>query len=470
MTKSVAIVGGGITGLACAHRLGELNPSIEVKIFESEPRLGGPIETIQQDGFLLERGADSFLSEKPWALDLVRRLGIEKELVNTQEKNRKIFILKKGKLVPLPEGFYLIAPANIPSFLKSHLFSLGAKCRMLIEPFIPPKKNGQEESVADFIRRRFGREALTRVGEPMIAGIYTGDAERLSMNAVLPRFIDLEKRYGSITRGLKMKLKDRKQIDAVQGPRYGLFLSFKAGMETLVKALIARLPVESIHLAREIRSVRLDEAGRQWRLTDSGGKMEMADAVCVTTQPGLAASLLGALDSDVIEDLYNFSYESVAAVYLAYPKDSFQKPLEGFGFIAPKTEKRAMLACTFASHKFSGRASDDAELLRVFVGGAFGREIYNRQDKELLDLAREDLEGLLGIKGSPLFSALHRHPRSMVQYTLGHQKRVAQIRQKAGRFRGLHFAGAAYDGVGIPDCVKSGEAAAEAVILSLRGA
>ncbi|MBI3252786.1 MAG: protoporphyrinogen oxidase [Candidatus Omnitrophica bacterium] len=469
---NVAIIGGGIAGLACAHRLRELSAhpersegsALEFKIFESGPRLGGPIETEKRDGFLLEKGADSFISEKPAALRLCERLGISSTVINTEENNRRIFIVKDGRLVSLPEGFYLVAPGKVRSFLASPLFSWPGKVRMLLEPWAPPKYSADEETVAAFLRRRFGTEALARVGQPMLAGIYTGDAERLSMNAVMPWFLELEKKYGSVTRGLRKNLKDKKRDwDAVRGPRYSLFLSLNEGMGALIRALVSKLPPESVFLNCRIKNISYDHEKKVWVLLDEKGTRHTADAVCAAVPPRAAGDFLNIHNQLNINELYHFEYESLAAIHLAYKKEQFRRPLSGFGFISPRLEKNPLIACTFSSQKFKNRAPEGFELLRAFVGGAFGKNFYEKEDADLMGLVGENLSALLGIKGRPVFSALHRHPRSMVQYTLGHRSRVEKIREEARRFPRLFFAGSAYDGVGIPDCVKSGETAAEEI-------
>ena len=318
--KRVAIIGAGISGLACAHRLTELaakgGAGLEISVFDGASRGGGTIESEKRDGFLLEKGPDSFISEKPWVMDLSKRLGIDSEIIGTPGENRKTFVVKNGHLIPLPEGFYLVAPVNPVSFLKTPLFSWRGKLRMLAEIWIPKKKAGAEESIASFIRRRFGEEALRQVGQPMIAGIHSGDPENLSISEVLPRFKELEEKHGSVVRGLLRG--GEKPAKEASGPRYSLFLSYREGMETLVRALAGRLPQGALRLGTEIRKIARDRSTGSWILLGKSGETYSADAVCPALPAHRAAALLEETSPDISKRLGEIPYESVATLNFAF--------------------------------------------------------------------------------------------------------------------------------------------------------
>ncbi|GEM_PF-13895 len=467
--RRVAVVGGGISGLSAANKISEcaraVGETIELRLFESGPRLGGAVETRERDGFLMEQGPDSFFSEKPAALELCRRLGLEAELTGTRPENRKIFIVERSKLVPLPEGFYLIAPTSLGPFLRSSLFSLPGKARMFCERFVRPR--GGDETVAAFIKRRFGGECLEKVGQAMVGGIYTGDPERLSLSAALPRFKELETKYGSVTRGLAREMKGQKKTIGASGPRYGLFLSFKNGMETFTRALISRLPGETLRPASPVTRVAYDAASKKWVLTFAQGPAYAADVLCLALPPRLAAGLLKESAPDLAAKLESFQYESVIALNLAYRRRAIGHALNGFGFLSGRGANRAVIACTFASQKFAGRAPEDGTLLRAFVGGAFGREYLRRDDADIVCHVKNELAGLLNITEEPLFYTLHRHNLSMVQYPLNHPALIKEISHQLTRCPGLFLTGSAYQGPGIPDCIAHAESQAEAIYASL---
>ncbi|MEP6742537.1 MAG: protoporphyrinogen oxidase [bacterium] len=481
--KRVAIIGAGIAGLAAAHRLLErsaANEQLELLIFESAPRLGGIIKTDERDGFLLERGPDSFITEKPEALDLARRLGLESNLLQTNEEHRRSFIVRGNRLVPVPEGFHLIAPSLLRPFINSEIMSWSGKARMALDLVLPRKnRNGTtDESLAQFIRRRLGREALERIAQPMVGGIYTADPEKLSLRATMPRFLELERKHRSIIRALRREGSGQKpgspagqpgwggmvnESSTVQGARYSLFASFDRGMQVLVNRLAAKLATTGIALRTRVTSVALNRTVRQWQVRSENGSAIFVDAICLAVPAHVGASLLAETDVLLSAGLNTISYESTATVNLAYRRADIPHALDGFGFVVPFVEKRSLIACTFSSVKFAGRAPLDCVLLRAFVGGALQGELVELDEIELLARVRGDLRDLLGIQRPPLFSEVSKWRKSMPQYEVGHLERVQQIAERVASLPGLALAGNAYSGVGIPDCIRSGEAAADSL-------
>ncbi len=467
MTQKIAIIGAGISGLSVAHRLTELqkekNLDIEYRVFESSDRTGGTIETESRDGFLLEKGPDSFLSEKPWALDLCKRLGIDGQIIGTQNENRRTYVVHQKKLIPLPEGFYMIAPVNMGEFFKTSLFSWPCKIRMAAELFIPPKRSSEDESIASFIRRRFGQEALDRVGQPMLAGVYSGDPEKLSLLKTMPRFRDLEKEYGSVIKGLMKRSRKTPQASNASGPRYSLFLSFEKGMQVLTDALQNRIPSDCLIAGQPILGISRSASGSKWIIRHAAGNYE-ADKICLSLSAPASAKLLQACDPELSSKLSSIDYESVATIHFAYNEDQVAHLRQGFGFVVPRTENSSIMACTFVDKKYPGRAPRGKVLLRAFAGGAYGKATLAQDDMALIASVQKDLEVLLGIQGRPLFTSLKRYPSAMPQYGLNHDEIVKYLTDR-GVVQGLYFTGSAYRGTGIPDCIHEAEDTAQ--IMSL---
>lgn len=462
--RRVVIIGGGISGLAAAHRLVELNQSVQVTLIEASPRLGGTLLTDQRDGFLLERGPDSFITEKPEAIALARRLGIESHLIETNSNHRRSFIVRNGRLRPVPEGFQLLAPSRIWPFITSGIFSLTGKARIAADLLLPRRStNGvADESLASFVRRRLGREALERMAQPMVGGIYTADPETLSLRATIPRFLDMEKDHRSLI--LAMLRKARAQ-SGTSGARYGLFLSFDNGMEVLVDALKKAITGCEVKLNTKVATIERD---RGWRLRTDKEETIEADAVCLAVPAYVAAQLLSHLNPSLSAQLNQIKYASTATINVAYPRDAIEHPLDGFGFVVPFVEKRSLIACSFSNVKFPRRAPDDHVLLRAFVGGALQPEMFALEESEMLARVESDLRELLGISGKPLFAEVYKWQNSMPQYEVGHLDRVASIENSVRELPGLTLAGNAYRGAGIPDCIRSGETAAESINNLLR--
>lgn len=466
--KRIVIIGGGITGLAAAHRLverfRESGHRVDITLLEAGSRLGGTIQTEVRDGFLLERGPDSFISEKPEALNLAKRAGLESQLIETSKENRRSFIVHKGKLRPVPEGFQLLAPTRVWPFVTSDIFSWAGKARMAMDLFLPrgDGNGNNDESLGHFVRRRLGQEALVRMAQPMIGGIYTADPENLSLRATMPRFLELERKHRSLILGMLRQARTSNNAPATgtSGARYSLFLSFQQGMQTLVDHLSSRLSKDTVRLNTRVESLSLDRASGDWTIKPISADPVRAQAVCLALPAEAAANLLDETDFKLSEELRGIPYASTATINLAYQRVAVPHQLNGFGFVVPFIEKRSLIACTFSSVKFAARAPTGAVLLRAFVGGALQPEMFALDDMEMVARVRTDLRGLLGIEKAPLFSAVSRWERSMPQYHVGHLDRVKRINARTVQLPGLWLAGSALTGAGIPDCIRSGESVA----------
>jgi oxygen-dependent protoporphyrinogen oxidase len=460
----LVVVGGGVTALAAAHRATELarerGLDLDLKVLEARGRLGGTIATERVDGFLVEAGPDSFLSEKPWALALCRRLGVESQLVRTDDRFRKVFVWFRGRLHPLPDGFQLLAPTRLLPFASSSLFSWTGKLRMAMDLVIARGGRG-DESLGAFVRRRLGREALERVAQPLVAGIYTADPDDLSLAATMPRFLDVERRHRSVILGLRRGLQAAPQ-PGTSGARWSLFVTFSGGMEMLVRALADRLPDSSVVLNQRAASVERTDA--RWRVATTDGARFDADRVILAGESHGAARLLRYVHPPLATLLEQIEYAGAATVSLGYRRGDVPHALDGFGFVVPRSEGKAVLAGTFSSVKYPGRAPEGHVLLRCFLGGALNAGLLAEEDATLIARARADLRDALGVTAEPVLTRLARWPASMPQYRVGHLAHVETIERRLSALPGLQLAGGAYRGVGIADCVRSGEAAAEAAL------
>lgn len=459
------VVGGGLSGLAAAHRAVELarerGRPLELTLLEGADRLGGTIQTERRDGFLVECGPDSFLSEKPWALALCRRLGVENRLIGTDNRFRRVFVAFRGRLHPLPDGFQLMAPTQLRSLLASSLFSWSGKLRMACD-LVLPRGGSADESLGAFVRRRLGREALERVAQPLIGGIYTADPDELSLGATMPRFLEMERRERSVILALWRAARRAPALHAgTSGARWSLFVTFAEGMEELIRVLAARLPPGAVRLKERAAAVERDGSG--WRVTTAAGAVFTGDALILSPEAHQAARLLRYVDPALAHLLQEIPYASSATVTLAYRRADIRHPLDGFGFVVPQVERRPVFAGSFSSVKYPGRAPEGHVLLRVFVGGALNESALDADDGALVGIARAQLGELLGVIGAPLFTRVARYPHAMPQYHVGHAARTEAIERAVARHAGLRLAGGAYRGVGIADCVRSGEEAAEGV-------
>lgn len=473
----VIVIGGGLTGLAAAHRLTtraqatQPQRPLDVLLLEAGERLGGAIRTEHRDGFTLESGADSFITNKPWALELCDELGLTDRLIGTDSRYRRSFVVHRGRLAPVPEGFMLMAPGRLRPLLATPILSIPGKLRILLELLLPRRTEETDESLAAFVRRRFGREALDRLVQPLIGGIYTADPNELSLRATMPRFIAMEQEHRSLILAMRRQSReDRSQAKAASGARYSLFNTIDEGMEALPKALAAAIPNGSTQLQAPVRRLVRAEPQAPWRVEMLDGSSLEAEAVIVATEAHAAARLLDSLDPELAAQLRSIPYASTAIANVALRRQDIAHPLNGFGAVVPIIEHRQILAISFTSVKFPNRSPSDTALLRVFLGGATQPELFDREDSDLESIVRRELVELLGVRGEPLFLEFARHARGMPQYTLGHLDRVAEIQRLQTQHAGLALAGNAFAGVGIPDCIRSGREAADAILDELNSA
>ncbi|MDZ4686033.1 MAG: protoporphyrinogen oxidase [Planctomycetaceae bacterium] len=490
-SSRIAVIGGGLTGLAAAHRLTELateqGRALDITVYEAGPRLGGIVGTIERDGYLIDTGADSFITNKPGALQLCQRIGLESRLQATEPRYRGALVLHNGRPVPVPEGFQLLSPSAMWPVLKSPILSLSGKLRVAREYFIPPRMDNGDETLASFVRRRFGSEVLDRLVQPLVGGIYTSDPEKLSLAATMPRFLEMERKHGSLIRAAKSEKPQANDEDRISGgARYGLFAGLRGGMQELVDALVSR--VESrcrVELNRAIESVTVDTTsadavdttsadaadapGRPgYRLRFRDSSEQTFDAVLVTLPAYRTADVLQNLDHDLAAQLRGIEYASSSIVVTGHALKDVRDPLNAFGLVIPHIEHRKILAVSFSSRKFPNRAPEGRVLLRTFVGGAMQPELFDRDDDATIRLVREELAATLGVTGEPDFALVVRYPRGMPQYHLGHLDRVAEIERLTAGHTGLAIAGNAYRGVGVPDAIHSGEQAAERILAAIR--
>jgi protoporphyrinogen/coproporphyrinogen III oxidase len=460
--KRIAIVGGGISGLAAAYALEERRRDgelLQYAVYESGPRFGGVLATDQVDGCLVEAGPDSFLTGKPWAADLCRRLGIEDQLIGSNDSDRKTYILVKGKLTPLPDGLMFMVPTRLAPALLSTLFSAATKFRMLREWRFPPRGSRSDESVAALVERHYGAEMVERLADPLLSGVYGGDAAQLSVRAVLPRFLEMESKYGSLGRGMVAALKNKNSARNAAP----IFTSLKGGMQQLSETLVAGLPANALRANSPVQAVQRQDRG--W-VVSAGYASDQFDAVIVATPATAAVPLLEITCAALASELKAIPYSSSMTVALGFAKDVRAALPPGFGFLVPRSEGKRLLAATFVHNKFPHRAPEDRALIRCFLGGTRDEAVLQLPDDEILNIVREELRQILGLNAEPLFTRIYRWKGAMAQYVVGHLDRLQRIDGMLKQWPGLVLAGNAYRGIGVPDCVRSGEAAAQQVLTS----
>lgn len=480
--KRVVVIGGGIAGLSAAYSLREHQKhgeDFEIVILEKNPNVGGNIKTEKVNGFLIEGGPDCFLSEKPWAMELCKRLGLGVELLPTNEKNRRTFVLSGGKLHELPEGVILMIPTKIMPLALSSLITLRGKLRMALELFIPKKKEKGDESLGDFVRRRLGKEALDKIAEPLVAGVHAGDPETMSIRSSFPKFVQLEEEHGSLIRGMLKRMASMRKSKAsapkpdkrqANGPKVTMFMTLKGGLSEMIDTLTSSLlkfKNTSITANETVTGIVKEGNSYEVRLADNNSIK--ADAVIIAAPAYAASSLLSGLDPELSQKLLTIPYVSTATVSIAFKRSDIKHPLNGFGFVVPRAEKRRIMAATWTSVKFKYRSPEDSVLIRCFVGGAKNSELVDLSDEEMARMVREELKDIMGIDAKPVVTRVYRWKLSMPQYTIGHEERVNWIEERISKLPGLYVTGSAYHGIGISDSVRNGEVVAKKALHYLSG-
>jgi oxygen-dependent protoporphyrinogen oxidase len=453
----VVIVGGGVTGLAVAYYLQRQSAAgrpVRVALVEAGAELGGKVTTLRRDGFVIEAGADSVLVQKPWAVELCRELGLGDRLMGLKS-TVPASVLVRGRLVPFPAGMSLIVPTRLGPFLRSPLVSWPGKLRMGFDLALPGRRGSGDESIASFVRRRFGNEAVEALAEPLLAGIHVADPERLSLQATFPRFAEMERAHASLILGMRAaRPPDPKPSNGV-AKRPSPFVTLRGGMGELVEVLAGSLGTTEVRIGRRVerieRSAPPGPDATRFRVRFDDGSELPTDAVVLTTPAYVAADLVDGMSPALAAGLRAIRYVSTATVSLGFRRAEVAHPLEGPGFVIPRREKRLINACTFASSKFADRAPANAVLLRAFVGGTRNEALVDLDDAALVDLVRRELRDLLGITAAPIIRAVYRFPRGVPQYDVGHLDRVAAL--EAACDSDLYLVGSAYRGVGLPDCV-----------------
>jgi oxygen-dependent protoporphyrinogen oxidase len=464
----IAIVGGGISGLAAAFTLEEHRRAggVEYTVFESSPHFGGVLRTERIDGCIVEAGPDSFISEKPWAADLCRTLGLGDQLIGSNDADRKTYILVRGRLIPMPDGLMFMVPTKILPTGLSPLFSWATKFRMARELFHPPRAAEADESVASLVERHYGSEMVDRLADPLLSGVYGGEAANLSVRAVLPRFAEMERTHGSLGRAM---LAARKKIPRPLGkPSAPLFTSLKNGMQQLVETIVPRLNSASLIASTRVQSIQPEAIGWAVRVQpdpeNPGVRTTHFDAVILALPAPATARILAACAPDLSAELAAISYSSSITVGLGYDRSVRELLPTGFGFLVPRSEGKKLLAATFVHNKFPHRAPDDRALLRCFFAGSNAENIWELSDEAIVAIVRSELQQILGVSAEPLFARVYKWKSAMAQYGVGHLDRLDRIERLRQQLPGLALAGNGYRGIGVPDCVRSGQSAANQLL------
>jgi len=469
----VIIIGGGIAGLAAAVHLKSgakaYGKTIDVLLLEKNNRIGGKILTEKHDNYLVEGGPDSFLPEKVWSVNLARHLGLEPEMLPSNDQFKGTFIYSRGKLHSLPEGVMLMVPTSFWPMAKSHLITWPGKVRMGMEVFVPKRKARDDESLASFVTRRLGRECLEKIAEPLVAGIHTSNPDNMSVLATFPRFVQMEQKSGSLIHGMIAAMKSRPHA-TLSGPppkpgspKMTYFMSFKNGMQTLSQACADHIGRESIRLNAGVRAV--EPKGKGYSVILESGEILEADHVMLASASYDSLEMVKGFDASLAAKMAVIQWSSSATVTIAFKKEDVRVPLRGFGFIVPRVEGRRINAATYSSIKWSYRAPDDTIMVRVFVGGGHHEELVHELDDEgMVRMVLEELDTVLGLKASPRFSKVYRWYKGMPKYTVGHLEQIAVLDRMLATHPGLHLIGCSYKGIGIGDCVHEAQIAAEKIL------
>ena len=493
----MAVLGGGIAGLAAAYTLARARQGgvpVEELLIEAKDRLGGVIRTERLEGFVIEAGPDSFLAEKPEAAALVRELGLGDSLIGSNDRQRRTYVLHRGRLVPLPDGLMFLVPTRLWPMVTTSLLPLRTKLAMAAELFAARRssssKQDLDESVASFVRRHFGDAMLENVADPLLAGVYGGDSGALSVRSVLPRFWEMERRHGSLTRATLRAMRLRRiapanangttQPDSAgtgAAPRSALplFMTLRDGLGQLTEALAEHLDRTRVHLSRRIAGIELalggpgglaDRCSRRYQIFCEEGDAFDADAIILAMPAHECSRLLSSLHPSLSGLLGAIPYTSSMTVSLGYGEGAGEHLPPGFGYLVPRKEKRRMLACTFVHRKFNYRAPEGKTLLRCFLGGSRDPKVLNLSDEEAISLVRQELKEILNFSLKPRFYRIHRWPASMAQYLVGHAERLRRIQSQLADLPGIYLAGNAYSGIGISDCIRTGKAAARQAMVA----
>ena len=461
--RRVAIIGGGITGLSTAYRLLEIAPDCQITLFESKSRLGGVVSTLHEKGYQIEQSADNFITTVPWGIDLCKRLGLGSELIHTNPAFRQTFVVRKGKLHKLPDGFMMMAPSRMWPLAVSPILSPLGKLRASVEYFLPPRRSEEDESMAGFVCRRLGRQVFDRLVEPLVSAVYAADMEKLSLAATLSQFREMERKHGSLIRAMRHRMKSAsKAASTDSGPRYSMFVTPRNGLSSIVHAIAGRLPQGAARLVAPVERIVRQPQG--WLVSAGKSSPELFDAVILATPSHVAANLLRPADAQLAADLASIEHSGTAILSVGYRREQIDHPLDGMGVVVPAIEQSPLLACSFSSQKYVHRAPEGQVLLRIFAGGARHPELAEMDDEKLQPLLLAEVDKLLGVHGEPVYRNVAHWPGTMPQYHVGHLALVARIEARVAQIPGLALAGNAFHGVGIPHCIHSGQSAAEKIL------
>lgn len=457
----IAIIGGGISGLSAAYELEQhrrAGTEIDYVLYEASSRLGGVLRTEHIDGCVVEAGPDSFVTEKPWATDFCRALGIGDQLIGSNDAERKTYILTRGRLVEMPDGLMFMVPTKILPTGFSPLFSWKTKLCMMQELYHPPRSVDHDESVAAFVERHYGAEMVDRLADPLLSGVYGGEAAHLSVRAVLPRFAEMERTHGSLGRAM---LAARKKMKSANKPAPSLFTSLEKGMQSLAETAVAQLTRACLLTNATVQAIQAQAGG--WTIS-AGMQSDQFDGVIVALPARASAEILQNSCPALANELAAIQYSSSITVGLGYDREFREALPPGFGFLVPRSEGKRLLAATFVHNKFPHRAPEDRALLRCFFAGSNAENVWSLSDDQIVRIVRDELQQILGLRAEPLFARVYKWKSAMAQYGVGHLERLERIERLRQQLPGLALAGNGYRGIGVPDCIRSGREAAKQLL------
>ena len=469
-SKRVAVLGAGISGLSAAYRLHRLRPEATLRVWDRRDRTGGVLTTLHTQGYQIEQSADNFITTVPWGLELCRELGLADELVQTNPAYRRTYVVRKKRLHLLPDGFLMMAPSKMWPLAVTPILSPLGKLRAAMEYVLPKSRSDADETLASFVTRRLGREVFERLVEPLVSGVYAADMDKLSLMATLPRFREMEREHGSLIRAMRSQIRANKQAGLQaneSGARYSMFVTLRQGLSHITDTLAAKLPSDAVQLNRRAETLEriADESGKtQWRLTDQHGRAECFDAVIFALPSYETARLIMPMHNRLGEWLGRIEHSGTAIVTFAFHRAQMKTKITGMGFVVPKTENSPILAGSFSSMKYEHRAPEGKLLIRFFAGGARAPEMVDLPDAELLPLIKREMNQLLHIECEPELEVVSHWPRTMPQYHLGHLELIDEVSRLAAEIPDFALAGNAFDGVGIPNCARTGQLAASAIV------